>query len=161
MFLRDEWTIFENTHEAIIDQQTFDLAQKIRSNVRRYPNGWGEAAPLTGLLYCADCGGKMYVHRTNNGKRISQYTCSNYTKVPCGTLCHTQHRINESAVLTLVSDTLRAIAEYSKNDRTEFIHTVQGNAGCPTECRYSEKAQASGRCSKESRRTGKTDLQNL
>ena len=121
----DEWTIFENTHEAIIDQQTFDLVQKIRSNVRRYPNGWGEVAPLTGLLYCADCGGKMYVHRTNNGKRVSQYTCSNYTKVPCGTLCPTQHRINESAVLTLVSDTLRAIAEYSKNDRTEFIHTVQ------------------------------------
>ena len=121
----DEWTIFENTHEAIIDQQTFDLVQKIRNNVRRYPNGWGEAAPLTGLLYCADCGGKMYVHRTNNGKRISQYTCSNYTKVPCGTLCLTQHRINESAVLTLVSDTLRAIAEYSRNDRTEFIHTVQ------------------------------------
>ena len=85
----------------------------------------GEAAPLTGLLYCADCGGKMYVHRTNNGKRVSQYTCSNYTKVPCGTLCPTQHRINESAVLTLVSDTLRAIAEYSRNDRTEFIHTVQ------------------------------------
>lgn len=121
----NEWTIFENTHEAIIDQQTFDLVQKIRSNVRRYPNGWGEAAPLTGLLYCADCGGKMYVHRTNNGKRISQYTCSNYTKVPCGTLCPTQHRINESAVLTLVSDTLRAIAEYSRNDRKEFIHTVQ------------------------------------
>ena len=46
----DEWTIFENTHEAIIDQQTFDLAQKIRSNVRRYPNGWGEAAPLTGSV---------------------------------------------------------------------------------------------------------------
>lgn len=121
----NEWTIFENTHEAIIDQQTFDLVQKIRSNVRRYPNGWGEAAPLTGLLYCADCGGKMYVHRTNNGKRISQYTCSNYTKVPCGTLCPTQHRISESAVLTLVSDTLRAITEYSRNDRTEFIHTVQ------------------------------------
>ena len=121
----DEWTIFENTHEAIIDQQTFDLVQKIRSNVRRYPNGWGEAAPLTGLLYCADCGGKMYVHRTNNGKRISQYTCSNYSKVPCGTLCPTQHRINESAVLTLVSDTLRAIAEYSKNDRAEFVKAVQ------------------------------------
>ena len=100
----DEWTIFENTHEAIIDQQTFDLVQKIRSNVRRYPNGWGETAPLTGLLYCADCGGKMYVHRTNNGRRISQYTCSNYTKVPCGTLCPTQHRINESAVLTLLND---------------------------------------------------------
>ena len=121
----DEWTIFENTHEAIIDQQTFDLVQKIRGNVRRYPDGWGEAAPLTGLLYCADCGGKMYVHRTNNGKRISQYTCSQYTKVPCGTLCKTQHRINEDVVLSLVSEMLKAIAEYAKHDRAEFVRVVQ------------------------------------
>ena len=121
----DEWTIFENTHEPIIDQQTFDLVQKIRGNVRRYPDGWGEAAPLTGLLYCADCGGKMYVHRTNNGKRISQYTCSQYTKVPCGTLCKTQHRINEDVVLSLVSEMLKAIAEYAKLDRAEFVRVVQ------------------------------------
>ena len=121
----DEWTIFENTHEPIIDQQTFDLVQKIRGNVRRYPDGWGEAAPLTGLLYCADCGGKMYVHRTNNGKRISQYTCSQYTKVPCGTLCKTQHRINEDVILSLVSEMLKAIAEYAKHDRAEFVRVVQ------------------------------------
>ena len=121
----DEWTIFENTHEPIIDQQTFDLVQKIRGNVRRYPDGWGEAAPLTGLLYCADCGGKMYVHRTNNGPRISQYTCSQYTKVPCGTLCKTQHRINEDVVLSLISEMLKAIAEYAKHDRAEFVRVVQ------------------------------------
>ena len=121
----DEWTIFENTHEAIIDQQTFDLVQKIRGNVRRYPDGWGEAAPLTGLLYCADCGGKMYVHRTNNGKRISQYTCSQYSKVPVGKLCKTQHRINEDVVLSLVSEMLKAIAEYAKHDRAEFVRVVQ------------------------------------
>ena len=121
----DEWTIFENTHEAIIDQQTFDLVQKIRGNVRRYPDGWGEAAPLTGLLYCADCGGKMYVHRTNNGKRISQYTCSQYSKVPVGKLCMTQHRINEDVVLSLVSEMLKAIAEYAKYDRAEFVRVVQ------------------------------------
>ena len=121
----DEWTIFENTHEPIIDQQTFDLVQKIRGNVRRYPDGWGEAAPLTGLLYCADCGGKMYVHRTNNGKRISQYTCSQYSKVPVGKLCTTQHRINEDVVLSLISDMLKAIAEYAKHDRSEFIRVVQ------------------------------------
>ena len=121
----DEWIIFENTHEAIIDQQTFDLVQKIRGNVRRYPDGWGEAAPLTGLLYCADCGGKMYVHRTNNGKRISQYTCSQYSKVPVGKLCTTQHRINEDVVLSLVSEMLKAIAEYAKHDRAEFVRVVQ------------------------------------
>ena len=121
----NEWTIFENTHEAIIDQQTFDLVQKIRSKVRRYPDGWGETAPLTGLLYCADCGGKMYVHRTNNGKRISQYTCSQYSKIPVGKLCATQHRINEDVVLSLVSDMLKAIAEYAKHDRAEFVRVVQ------------------------------------
>ena len=120
-----EWTIFENTHEAIIDQETFDNVQRIRGNVKRYPDGWGEAAPLTGLLYCADCGAKMYVHRMNNGKRISQYTCANYSKTPVGVLCPTQHRINESAVLNLVSDMLRAIADYSKNNRSEFVRTVQ------------------------------------
>ena len=121
----DEWTIFENTHEAIIDQETFDLAQKVRSKVRRYPDGWGDVAPLTGLLYCADCGGKMYVHRTNNGKRISQYTCSKYSKIPVGTLCKTQHRINESVVLELVKDLLKAIAEYAKHERAEFVRVVQ------------------------------------
>ena len=120
-----EWTIFENTHEAIIDQETFDNVQRIRANVRRYPDGFGEAHPLTGLMYCADCGGKMYVHRTYNGKRVPQYTCGQYGKYPIGSLCPTQHRIKAEAVLTLIADMLRAIAEYSRNDRAEFIRTVQ------------------------------------
>lgn len=120
-----EWTIFENTHPAIIDQETFDNVQRIRGNVKRYPDGWGEAAPLTGLMYCADCGGKMYVHRSNNGKRVHQYTCAQYGKVPIGTLCPTQHRINESVVLDLISGMLRAIADYAKSDRAAFIREVQ------------------------------------
>ena len=120
-----EWTIFENTHEAIIDQETFDNVQRIRGNARRYPDGFGEAHPLTGLMYCADCGGKMYVHRTYNGKRVPQYTCGQYGKYPIGSLCPTQHRIKAEAVLTLIADMLRTIAEYSRNDRAEFIRTVQ------------------------------------
>ena len=120
-----DWMIFENTHEAIIPQELFDNVQRIRGNVKRYPDGWGEAAPLTGLMYCADCGGKMYVHRTYNGKRVPQYTCSQYTKTPAGTLCPTQHRIAEKVVLSLVSDMLRAIAEYAAADRAGFIRAVQ------------------------------------
>ena len=120
-----EWTIFEDTHEAIIDQETFDNVQRIRGNARRYPDGFGEAHPLTGLMYCADCGGKMYVHRTYNGKRVPQYTCGQYGKYPIGSLCPTQHRIKAEAVLTLIADMLRTIAEYSRNDRAEFIRTVQ------------------------------------
>ena len=120
-----EWTIFENTHEPIIDQETFDNVQRIRANVKRYPDGWGEAAPLTGLLRCADCGGKMYVQRVNNGKRVPYYTCAQYGKVPVGTFCSSAHRIRESVVLDLVSDILRAIADYAKENRSEFVRTVQ------------------------------------
>ena len=68
---------------------------------------------------------KAYVHRFNNGKRISQYTCSKYSKIPVGTLCKTQHRINESVVLELVKDLLKAIAEYAKHERAEFVRVVQ------------------------------------
>lgn len=60
----------------------------------------------------------------NNGKRISQYTCAEYSKVPIGTRCPTQHRINESVVLELIADMLRAIAEYAKVDKEDFIKTV-------------------------------------
>ncbi len=122
---RDNWVIFENTQEPIIDQETFDLLQKIRSTVRRYPDGWGEIHLLTGLMYCADCGAKMYVHRTYNGKREAQYTCSAYTKVPVGTLCPTQHRSSEKNVIQLITDLLRSIAEYSKLDREAFVNTVR------------------------------------
>lgn len=121
---QDNWVIFENTQEPIIDQLTFDLVQKIRSNVRRYPDGWGEVHLLTGLMFCADCGAKMYVHRVNNGKREAQYTCSAYSKVPVGQLCPTQHRVSEENVLILIKDLLKAIAEYSKIDREAFTRTV-------------------------------------
>lgn len=94
----DNWTVFEDTQEAIIDQETFDNVQRIRKNVRRYPDGH----LLTELMYCADCGGKMYVHRVNNGKRIPQYTCFAYSKVLVGTLCPTQHRINADIVMELI-----------------------------------------------------------
>lgn len=121
----DQWVIFENTQEPIIDQETFDTCQRLRNNVRRYPNGWGETHPLTGLMYCADCGAKMYVHRTSNGKRIAQYTCSAYSKVPVGTRCPTQHRVNADAVIELIKTMLKAISEYSQNDREEFLRVIR------------------------------------
>jgi DNA invertase Pin-like site-specific DNA recombinase len=121
---QDQWTIIENTHEAIIDQDTYDNVQRLRGNIRRYPDGWGDAHPLGGLLYCADCGSVMYVHRVNNGKRNPQFTCSRYTKVPVGTLCPTQHRISANVVMTLIQETLREIINFSKEDEEEFVRVV-------------------------------------
>ncbi|MCW6701106.1 recombinase family protein [Anaerococcus sp. NML200537] len=121
----DKWLIFENTHEAIIDQETFDNVQRIRGNVKRYPDGWGEYHPLTGLMYCADCGSKMYVHRTNNYKNIPYYVCSNYKKVPCGTLCPSAHRIKAEVVLNLIQETLKDIKNYLDEDNEAFTRSIQ------------------------------------
>lgn len=121
----DNWLIFENTHEAIIDQETFDNVQRIRGNVKRYPDGWGEYHPLTGLMYCADCGSKMYVHRTNNYKNIPYYVCSNYKKVPCGTLCPSAHRIKAEVVLNLIQETLKDIKNYLDEDNEAFTRSIQ------------------------------------
>ena len=109
----------------IIDQETFDNVQRIRGNVKRYPDGWGEYHPLTGLMYCADCGSKMYVHRTSNYKNIPYYVCSNYKKVPCGTLCSSAHRIKAEAVLTLIQETLKDIKKYLDEDNEVFIRSIQ------------------------------------
>ena len=68
----------------------------------------------------------MYVHRTYNGRaRPAVHLRPVWEIPPYGSLCPTQHRIKAEAVLTLIADMLRAIAEYSKNDRAEFIRTVQ------------------------------------
>ena len=122
---QSQWNIIENTHEAIIDQDTYDNCQKIRGKIRRYPDGFGEAHPLGGLMYCADCGAKMYVHRINNGKRDAQYTCSAYGKTPVGTRCKTQHRVRAEVVLTLIKESLKAIIQLSKEDEAEFEQMVK------------------------------------
>ena len=121
----DNWLIFKNTHEPIIDQESFDNVQRIRGNVKRYPDGWGEYPPLTGLMYCADCGSKMYVHRTSNYKNIPYYTCSAYTKTPCDTLFPSAHRIKAEAVLNHIRETLKDIKKYLYEDNEDFIRSIQ------------------------------------
>ena len=103
----------------------------------------------------------MYVHRVNNGKRDPQFTCSQYSKIPCGTLCGTQHRIRAEAVLTLITDMLRAIAEYSKNDRAEFIRTVQETQAAQQTADISRSGNGWPPPKSGPGGTGKADLQNL
>ena len=148
---QNQWTIIKNTHEAIIDQETFDNVQRLRNNIRRYPDGWGEAHPLGGLLFCADCGGKMYVHRTNNGKRIAQFTCSEYGKSPVGTRCKTQHRINADTVMTLIKETLREIITFSKEDENEFVKLVRNAVASQQTTEISNQKERLNQCRKRSK----------
>ena len=117
----DLWVIFEDIQEPIIDQETFDLVQKIRSNVTRWPNGWGLSHLLTGLVYCAGCGGKLYCHRTDNGKRVDKFTCGNYSRKKC----KSGHRVDGNDLLKAVDQTLKAVHDYVQVDNAQFIKTVQ------------------------------------
>lgn len=119
------WMIFPDTHEAIIDQITFDTVQRIRSNVKRYPNGWGEVNLFTGLVFCADCGSKLYGHRTYNGKQLTHYACAGYSKIPVGSACQSGHRIQEASLLALLSSTLTALKATVEQDKAKFSRMVQ------------------------------------
>lgn len=101
---REDWAIFENTQEAIIDKQTFDTLQKIRENKRR-PTDMGEMSPLSGMLYCADCGKKMYLCRCTTMKQAEYFNCSTYRKQKkriCGS-----HQITVKAVTAIIQDDLK------------------------------------------------------
>ena len=126
---QEEWLIFENTHEAIVDKETWELAQKLRKTPRRIDT-WGEANPLTGLLYCADCGAKMYNHRSKGGTENTPYPsdffdCSTYT------LAHQKHDtaccghyISTKALRSLILETIRAAATYAISNQEEFVAKV-------------------------------------
>ena len=116
------------SNRPIIDQETYDNVQRIRAGVRRYPDGWGEAHPLGGLLYCADCGSPMYVNRTGNGKRVANFSCSGYGKIPVGSKCSSGHRVNADSVMALIQETLREIVRFSKEDEEEFVRIVKAEA---------------------------------
>ena len=68
----EEWLIFENTHEAIVDEGTWKLAQKAKQAKKRTDSN-GIANPLTGLMYCADCGAKMYNHKGMHQAHTKRY----------------------------------------------------------------------------------------
>lgn len=122
---QDQWNIIKDTHEPIIDQETYDTVQRMRASIRRYPDGWGEVHPLAGLLYCADCGSPMYIHRTGNGNRTANFSCSGYGKVPVGSKCASGHWVNADSIMKLIQETLREIVRFSKEDEEEFTCIVR------------------------------------
>ena len=122
---QDQWNIIKDTHEPIIDQETYDTVQRMRAGIRRYPDGWGEVHPLAGLLYCADCCSPMYIHRTGNGNRTANFSCSGYGKIPVGSKCASGHWVNADSVMKLIQETLREIVRFSKEDEEEFACIVR------------------------------------
>ena len=102
----EEWKIFNDTHPAIIDRETFNLVQELRKH-RRRPTKSGIVSPFSGLLYCADCGEKLYYSFSNNYKREQAYFfCSSYRKN--SDVC-SAHYIREKVVEQLVLESMQRI----------------------------------------------------
>ena len=116
-----EWIIFENTHEAIIDQDTFEIVKRIRDGRRRL-DPRGEPNLLSGVLYCQDCGGKMYQARKKTSVTpYSYFVCSSYRKVRNG--C-SNHSIKNEVVEGALLQALQATIAYVKSHEDEFVEQV-------------------------------------
>ena len=106
---QEDWQIFPNTHPAIIDRETFELVQELRKH-RRRPAKSGIVSMFSGLLYCADCGEKLYYSVTNNYKREQAYFfCSAYRKN--SDVC-SAHYIREKVVEQLVLESMQRVLWY-------------------------------------------------
>lgn len=137
---KENWVIFENTHEAIVDAGTWETAQQCRKTVKR-TDSLGEANPLTGKMICADCGARMYNHRNpyetphyqnpNTGKMYTRcpsdvYSCSTHdnAKVKFRKKC-TLHHIRTAVVRELALDAIRAAGSYALANEADFIKRVR------------------------------------
>jgi len=121
---REEWVVFENTHEYIVAPETWETAQRLRV-VRRRNNSTGEANPLTGLTYCADCGSRMHNHRGTWADQYDSrdnYACNAYAKYP--PKC-TMHYIKTSTLRTLALDAIRAVSSFVREDEDKFVRLVR------------------------------------
>ena len=127
---KSQWQIIENVHEPIIDRTDFETVQRILENapVRR-PNGDGEIHPLSGLLFCKDCGAKMHIRidYRNGGKRHVAF-CSEYHKGKAKhPKCNSPHIIDADLLMQTVADVLRKIADYSISNRADFEALIKNS----------------------------------
>ena len=127
---KESWQIFKDTHEAIVDRETWELVQKLIKTPRRVDT-IGEANPLTGLVFCADCGAKMYNHRTRGDIEKKKYPCDTYD---CSTyilsfrkkdtVCF-KHRISTKALRILILETIKAACASAIKDKDKFLDDIR------------------------------------
>ena len=131
----EELMIFHNTHKAIVDEETWQLAHRLKKTIRKpsYPDR--PANPLTGLLYCADCGCKLTHHQPSPAKKKvydadNYYQCGGYRQL---TRDCTIHYIKTSTIEKLVLTAIREVSAYVREDEKEFIRIVRDAASARQE----------------------------
>lgn len=125
-----EWQIFENTHEAIIDRETYDIVQRIRDGRRRV-TPMGEMPTLSGMVFCADCGAKLYQVRGRNLPQSEYMVCAAYRKR--GKEVCSSHQIRNSVIEEFLLDGIRNVTAYVREHEDEFVEMVTKLSKAETE----------------------------
>ena len=113
---------FENTHEALIDQQTWDIVQDIRKHKRRRAN-MAEQNIFSGLVYCADCGGTMVLHRAHTMDAVkNNFMCSTYKKK--GKDICSGHYIREVELAAILLDDIRRVTHFARQNEMLFAKHI-------------------------------------
>lgn len=124
---KEDWLIFKNTHEAIIDQETFDIVRKMRNHKRsnqRYKNRAGHENLFAGIVFCGTCGRKHYFcPQEKNGLNHDHYKCSGYRKPIDG--CENPHYIQKSALIEIVNGKLRQTIQEIHFDQEAFLKKLE------------------------------------
>ena len=124
----ENWAVFKNVHEAVIERSVFELVQKrIGKTKRRAPKEEnGGKSMFADLLYCADCGKKLWFH-VNSINKIHFFSCSNYVKDYRGT-CPTRHYIRADSIEQVVKLELRRMAQLIQRDEEAFAAILEKKA---------------------------------
>ena len=120
-----EWAIFEGMHEAIIEPEVYDTVQKIRDG-RRRQTPMGEMPALSGMVYCADCGHKLYQVRGRCLPQSEYMVCATYRKK--GKSVCPSHQIRNSVIEQLLLEDLQRVTAYARNHEDEFLRLVTRNS---------------------------------
>lgn len=120
-----EWAIFEGMHEAIIEPEVYDTVQKIRDG-RRRQTPMGEMPALSGMVYCADCGHKLYQVRGRCLPQSEYMVCATYRKK--GKSVCPSHQIRNSVIEQLLLEDLQRVTAYARNHEDEFLQLVTRNS---------------------------------
>ena len=118
---KEDWAIFENTHEAIISKEDFDLVQELRKNKRKLQHQ-EEVNPFSGMVYCADCGKKMYLCRSKSLNSDQEHLkCSTYSadKNDCSA-----HFIRTVVLEEIVLSELRKMTTFVRENEEDFLQSA-------------------------------------
>ena len=120
-----EWKIFKNKHEAIIDEETFNTVQRIR-NGRRRRTLLGDMPLLSGMVYCADCGSKLYQVRSKDWNHDKEYmVCATYRKR--GKHNCTSHQIRNIYIEKALLYMIQQVTAFARDYEDEFVELVAKN----------------------------------